>query len=328
MPAPGPRPRQGHRPVAVVSFAQADNLRRESDQQRGRDADAGLRRGLRANGSAGSPRTTSTSSARAPPTTWSAGRSASSSALDAIGVWPPRSESHVEMDAAWALYEAWVALQDEEVDTALVYGFGKSSLGDLGKILALQLDPYVMAPLWPDPVSLGRPAGPGPDRRRQGDRGRLRRGGRPQPEARPWPTRRPRWPTTGRSSRAAGRGLRGVPVAHATPCRRSPTGRRRWCWPPGTRPSSGPSGRPGSPASTIGWRPTRSGPATSRRSPSTAKAGQMAGVRPGPIDVAELHAPFAHQELILAEALGLADGRRTSTRRAGRWPPTPSCPAG
>ena len=76
------------------------------------------------------------------------------SALDAIGVWPPRSESHVEMDAAWALYEAWVALQDEGVDTALVYGFGKSSLGDLGKILALQLDPYVMAPLWPDPVSL------------------------------------------------------------------------------------------------------------------------------------------------------------------------------
>ena len=30
-------------------------------------------------------------------------------ALDAVGVWPPRSESHVEMDGAWALYEAWVA---------------------------------------------------------------------------------------------------------------------------------------------------------------------------------------------------------------------------
>jgi acetyl-CoA acetyltransferase len=43
-------------------------------------------------------------------------------------------------------------------------------------------------------------------------------------------------------------------------------------------------------------------------SPSTAKAGQTAGVQAGPVDVAELHAPFAHQELILAEALGLPDG--------------------
>jgi len=32
-------------------------------------------------------------------------------ALDAVGPWPPISESHVEMDGAWALYEAWVKLQ-------------------------------------------------------------------------------------------------------------------------------------------------------------------------------------------------------------------------
>ena len=75
-------------------------------------------------------------------------------ALDAVGVWPPRSESHVEMDGAWALYEAWVLLQEGEIDAALVYSFGRSSLGDLNEILALQLDPYYMAPLWPDPVSL------------------------------------------------------------------------------------------------------------------------------------------------------------------------------
>ena len=42
-------------------------------------------------------------------------------ALDAVGVWPPRSESHVEMDGAWALYEAWVLLQEGEIDAALVY---------------------------------------------------------------------------------------------------------------------------------------------------------------------------------------------------------------
>ena len=75
-------------------------------------------------------------------------------ALDAVGPWPPITESHVEMDGAWALYEAWVKLQMGEVDTALVYAFGKSSLGDLRRVLALQLDPYCMQPLWPDPVSL------------------------------------------------------------------------------------------------------------------------------------------------------------------------------
>jgi hypothetical protein len=30
-------------------------------------------------------------------------------ALDAVGAWPPIMESHVEMDGAWALYEAWSA---------------------------------------------------------------------------------------------------------------------------------------------------------------------------------------------------------------------------
>ncbi|HZM81893.1 MAG TPA: thiolase domain-containing protein [Candidatus Limnocylindrales bacterium] len=71
-------------------------------------------------------------------------------AVDALGAYPPINESHVEMDGAWALYEAWVKIQTGEVDTALVYGFGKSSAGDLNRILALQLDPYLVAPLWPD----------------------------------------------------------------------------------------------------------------------------------------------------------------------------------
>ena len=75
-------------------------------------------------------------------------------ALDAVGVWPPRSESHVEMDGAWALYEAWVLFQEGEIDAALVYSFGRSSLGNLNEILTLQLDPYYEAPLWPDIVSL------------------------------------------------------------------------------------------------------------------------------------------------------------------------------
>jgi acetyl-CoA acetyltransferase len=76
------------------------------------------------------------------------------SAVDATGPVPPINESHVELDAAWALYEAWIKIQTGEVDTALVYGFGKSSAGDLRRTLALQLDPYMLAPLWPDSIAV------------------------------------------------------------------------------------------------------------------------------------------------------------------------------
>ncbi|MEV6877279.1 thiolase domain-containing protein [Amycolatopsis sp. NPDC051128] len=75
-------------------------------------------------------------------------------AVDAIGAFPPIHESHVEMDAAWALYEAWLKIRMGEVETALIYGFGKSSAGQLRRVLALQLDPYVVTPLWPDSISI------------------------------------------------------------------------------------------------------------------------------------------------------------------------------
>ena len=75
-------------------------------------------------------------------------------AVDAIGAFPPIHESHVEMDAAWALYEAWLKIRMGEVDTALVYGFGKASAGQLRRVLAMQLDPYVVGPLWPDSLAI------------------------------------------------------------------------------------------------------------------------------------------------------------------------------
>src|SRR5690349_12639298 len=75
-------------------------------------------------------------------------------AVDAIGAFPPIMESHVEMDGAWALYEAWIKILTGEADVALAYGFGKSSAGELRRVLALQLDPYLVAPLWPDSVSI------------------------------------------------------------------------------------------------------------------------------------------------------------------------------
>lgn len=75
-------------------------------------------------------------------------------ALDGIRAWPPISESHVEMDGAWALYEAWVKLQIGHIDTALVYSFGKPSTGDIDLVMASQFDPYTVMPLWPDATSV------------------------------------------------------------------------------------------------------------------------------------------------------------------------------
>jgi acetyl-CoA acetyltransferase len=72
-------------------------------------------------------------------------------ALGAIGAVPPVRESHLEMDGAFALYEAWIRLQVGDIDTALVYAFGKPTQGNLSEILTLQLDPYVVAPLKPSP---------------------------------------------------------------------------------------------------------------------------------------------------------------------------------
>ena len=78
---------------------------------------------------AGSPRPTSASPARAA-RDFLAGQAFSFvTTLDAVGAVPPIAESHVEMDGAWALYEAWVKLQMGDIDTALVYSYGKSVAG-------------------------------------------------------------------------------------------------------------------------------------------------------------------------------------------------------
>jgi acetyl-CoA acetyltransferase len=74
--------------------------------------------------------------------------------IEAIGAWPPISESHVEMDGAWAMYEGWTRLQEGDVDLVLVYSHGRSSPGTPWQVWPLQLDPYHLAPLGLDPWSL------------------------------------------------------------------------------------------------------------------------------------------------------------------------------
>jgi len=68
-------------------------------------------------------------------------------AVDGLVTWPPIRESHVEMDGAWALFEALIRLRHGDIDTALVFAFGKSSLGPIPDVMNVQNDPYYVQPL-------------------------------------------------------------------------------------------------------------------------------------------------------------------------------------
>lgn len=209
------------------------------------------------------------------------------SAIDAIGAVPPINESHVEMDAAWALYEAWVKLRSGQAQTALVYGFGKSSAGTLRQVLTMQLDPYLVAPMWPDAVSIA-----GLQARAGLDSGR--------------------W--TEQEMAAVSGGDLGAPYV-ADPLRAHDIApitdgaaaivlavgdrARELC----DRPAWITGMAHNIDAQALGGRDLT-------RSPSTTKAAAVATGGNTTFDVAELHAPFSHQQLILAEAIGLSANTR------------------
>ncbi|GGK64168.1 lipid-transfer protein [Sphaerisporangium melleum] len=223
------------------------------------------------------------------------------SALDAVGAWPPISESHVEMDAAWALYEAWVRLQHGDVDSALVYGYGKSSQGDLREIMTLQLDPYYLAPLGLDQVSyaaLQASALGAPESELTGIVRRSRADGRANPYALDLPD--PADEPAGQEH--AVHPLRPIDVAPPTDgaaaivlaagdLARDLAERPAWITGIAHRAE-----------------PHYLGVRDLARSPSAAGAARAAGVGKGPVDIAELHAQFSHEEVILRQALGLSSG--------------------
>ncbi|MEV1202805.1 lipid-transfer protein [Microbispora rosea] len=217
------------------------------------------------------------------------------SALDAVGAWPPISESHVEMDGAFALYEAWVRLQHGDIDTALVYGFGKSSMSDIREIMTLQLDPYYLAPLGLDQVSYAalQAAAVNADRaaldeivRRSRADGRANRYALDLPDPageefeveplRPYDVA----PVTD--------GAAAVVLAAGDRAREL-AGRPAWITGIAHRAE-----------------PHYLGMRDLSRSVSAADAGRAAGVGKGRVDVAELHTQFSHEEPILREALGLS----------------------
>jgi acetyl-CoA acetyltransferase len=213
------------------------------------------------------------------------------SAVDAIGAFPPINESHVEMDGAWALYEAWVKIQTGEVDTALVYGFGKSSAGDLRRVLALQLDPYLVAPLWPDSLAiaglqarLGLEAGLWSEHDMADVAARSRTSASVEELlARPYVAD----PLRAHDCAPITDGAAAVVLAAGDRAREI-CERPAWITGIEHRIESG----------SLGSRELAS-------SPSTVAAGIAAGV--DGVEVAELHAPFTHQEIVLRQALRLGD---------------------
>jgi len=227
------------------------------------------------------------------------------STLDGVGPWPPIQESHVEMDGAWALYEAWVKLQIGDVDTALVYCYGKSAPGPIHEVLSRQLDPYNVAPLWPDQISLAAlqarsllEAGKATEADFAEVAARSRRNALGNPNAQlAW-------------DRSAQDLLAEEPIVDPL--------RKHDC-PPITDGACAVVLASGDRARQLCERPAwitgidhRIEPmALGRRdlttSVSTRVAGDKAGVAARPVDVAELHAPFSPQELILRDALGLRD---------------------
>ncbi|HEY2272640.1 MAG TPA: thiolase domain-containing protein [Jatrophihabitantaceae bacterium] len=230
------------------------------------------------------------------------------SAIDAIGPVPPINESHVEADAAWALYEAWVKIQTGEVDTALVYGFGKSSAGNLRRTLALQLDPYTLAPLYPDSIAIaGLQARLGIDAALWSEREMAEVAVRSRRDAET-------------NSSAQLTGSKDVDELLAEPYLADPL-RRHDCAPI-TDGASVIVLAAGDRARELVDRPAwitgiahhvdsaNLGGRDLTTSPSTMGAARAAGI--DGVEIAELYTPFTHQELLLRRDLGLGDRVRIS----------------
>jgi acetyl-CoA acetyltransferase len=234
------------------------------------------------------------------------------SAVDAIGAVPPAMESHVEMDAAWALYEAWAKVLTGEAEIALAYGFGKSSGAELRRVLALQLDPYLVAPLWPDSVSvaalqarLGLEAGrwTEKDMAEVAARSRAAALGNPAAQvsgsvsaaellARPYVAE----PLRAHDCAPVGDGAAVVIIASAARAREL-CERPAWISGFAHQVDSG----------SLGARDLLAVPSAAGAA-AAAGAGAAAAAGAGSVELAELHAPFSHQELLLRSALGLGAG--------------------
>ncbi|MEE1760347.1 MULTISPECIES: thiolase domain-containing protein [unclassified Streptomyces] len=285
----------GARDIAVVAFAQTDHRRTSEELSEVEMLMPVLHEVMASTGL----RTADIGFTCSGSSDYLAGRAFSFTlALDGVGAWPPISESHVEMDGAWALYEAWVKLRTGDADTALVYSYGKSSPGSVRDVLTRQLDPYYLAPLWPDSVALAalqaqalidagatdEPALAAVGARSRADAAgnshAQLRGSVPQGEYLVRPLRTGDCPPIGDGAAAV--------VLAAGERARDLCERPAWIRGIDHRIE----------AHGIGVRDLTD-------SPSTRIAAERAGALERPVDTAELHAPFSSQEVVLRRALGL-----------------------
>jgi len=234
--------------------------------------------------------------------------------VDATRPVPPIVESHVEMDGAWALYEAWVKLQLGEAKTALIYGYGKSSPGSLRDVLATQLDPYAAGPLKADAFGIA-----GLQARYMLDAGDVT-------EARMAEIAARSMASAERNPLSIRKGTRRVEELLAEPYLHDPL-----------RAHDVPARADGGAAVILATREVAErvcerpawvrgidhrmdihhlGARDPRRAPSAAIAAQALAVTADKIDVAELDAPFTHQEALLATELGL-DSEATTINPSG-----------
>ncbi|MEV0319928.1 thiolase domain-containing protein [Streptomyces sp. NPDC050658] len=290
------------RDIAIVAFGQTDHLRRTDELSEVEMLMPVLHEVLDATGL----KTSDIGFTCSGSSDYLAGRAFSfTMALDGVGAWPPISESHVEMDGAWALYEAWTKLLTGEADTALVYAYGKSSPGSVRDVLTRQLDPYYVAPLWPDSVALAalqaqalidagdadEPALAGVAARSRADAAANSHaqlsGSVPQGEYEVRPLRTGDCPPVGDGAAAV--------ILAAGDRARELCARPAWIRGIDHRVE----------AHSLGVRDLTD-------SPSSRIAAERAGAFERPVDTAELHAPFSSQEVVLRKALRLGDDVRVN----------------
>ncbi|SMF44469.1 thiolase domain-containing protein [Streptomyces sp. Amel2xC10] len=288
------------REIAVVAFAQTDTLRTTEDHSEVEMLMPVLHAVLERTGL----RTADIGFTCSGSSDYLAGRAFSFTlALDGVGAWPPISESHVETDGAWALYEAWTKLLTGDADTALVYAYGKSSPGSLRDVLTRQLDPYYVAPLWPDSVALAAlqaqalidtgatdedalAAIAARSRATDNPHAQLR-GTHPHGDHQVRPLRTGDCPPVGDGAAAV--------ILAAGDRARELCPRPAWIRGIDHRVE----------AHALGVRDLTD-------SPSTRLAAAHAGAFERPVDTAELHAPFTSQEVVLRRALDLGDDVRVN----------------
>jgi acetyl-CoA acetyltransferase len=188
------------------------------------------------------------------------------------------------------------------VDTALVYAFGRASQGDLNEVLGAQLDPYCTAPLGVGAQSLAAL------------------------QARAMLDAKVCTERDMAEAAARGRGDRQVNDLLASPYVAEPL-RAHDCGPPvsGVAAAILVAGERAKACKSPAWirgidhriEAHALGARDLTRSPSTELAAKKAGALSKSFDLAELSAPYTHQEILVAKSLGIEHGSKVVVNRQG-----------